>query len=90
MVLVHLINRIWYKQKATVRYENETSEEIKITQGCILSPCLFNIYTECLIREALEDGKGININGQNITNIRHAYDTMILAESEQQLQHYDC
>ena len=44
-------------------------------------------YTEYLIREALEDGKGTNINGQNITNIRYADDTIILAESEQQLQH---
>ena len=74
-------------------YENETSEEITIKRGvrqcCIilLSPCLFNIYTEYLIREALEDGEGININGQNITNIRYADDTIILAESEQQLQH---
>ena len=40
-----------------------------------------------MIREALEDGKGININGQNTTNIRYADDTIILAGSEQQLQH---
>ena len=52
----------------------------------ILSPCLFNIYTEYLIREALEDENGININGQNITNIRYVDGTIILAESEQQLQ----
>ena len=58
-----------------------------VRQGCILSPCLFNIYTEYLIREALEDGEGININGQHITNIIYADDTIILAESEQQLQH---
>ena len=43
--------------------------------------------TLCNTREALEDGEGININGQNITNIRYADDTIILAESEQQLQH---
>ena len=48
---------------------------------------MFNIYTEYLIREALGDGKGININGQNITNIRYVDDTIILAENEQQLQH---
>ena len=52
-----------------------------------MSPCLFNIYTEYLIREALDDGNGININGQNITNIRYADDAIILAESEQQLHH---
>ena len=52
----------------------------------ILSPCLFNIYTEHLISESMDDGKGININGQTITNIRYADDTIILAASEQQLQ----
>ena len=88
---INIIKSLYLQQKATVRYENETSEEITIKrgvrQGCILSPCLFNIYTEYLIREALEDGEGININGQNITNIRYADDTIILAESEQQLHH---
>ena len=61
---------IYLQQKATVRYENETSQEITIKggirQGCILSPCLFNIYTEYLIREALEDENGIDINEQNL------------------------
>ena len=87
---INIIKYIYLQQKATVRYENETSQEITIKrgvrQGCILSPCLFNIYTEYLIREALEDEKGINTNGQNITNIIYADDTIILAESEQQLQ----
>ena len=75
-----------------MRYENEPSEEITIKRGVrrgtILSPCLFNIYTEYLITEALEDGKGININGQNTSNIRYADNTIILAESEQHLQYY--
>ena len=88
---INIVKSIYLQQKSTVCYENETSEEITIKrdirQGCIiLSPCLFNIYTEYLIREALEDGKGININGQNITNNIHANDTFVLAESEQQLQ----
>ena len=78
--------------KATVRYENNRSEEITmktdIRQGCILSPCQFKVYKEYFTREALEDGKRIiNINGQNITNIKYAHDTIILAESEQQLHH---
>ena len=87
---INKIKSLYLQQKSTVRYENETSEEITIKrgvrQGCILSPCMFNIYTEYLIREALEDGEGININGQTITNIRYADDTIILAESGQ-LQH---
>ena len=76
-----------------MRYENETSEEItikrRLRQGCIIlsPPCLVNIYTEYLIRKALEDGEGININGQHITNIRYADHTIILAESGQQPQH---
>ena len=78
------------QQKVSVHYENETSQELTIKrgvrQGFALSPCLFNIYTEYLIREVLENGGGININGQNITNIRYVDDTIILAESEQQLQ----
>ena len=67
---INIIKNLYLQQKATVRFENETSEEITIKrgvrQGCILSSCLFNIYTEYLISEALEDGKGININGQNL------------------------
>ena len=91
---INIIKSIYFQQKATVRYEYETSEEITIKrgvrQGCIiLSSCLANIYTEYLIREALEDGERINISGQNITNIRYADDTIILAESEQQPQHND-
>ena len=46
-----------------------------------------HIFTECLIREALEDGEGIHINRQNITNISYADGIIILAESEQQLKH---
>ena len=90
---INIIKNLYLQQKATVRYENETSQEITIKRGvrrgCILSPYLFNIYTEYLIREALEDENGINTNGQNITNIRYVDDTIILAESEQQLQHYN-
>ena len=75
-----------------MRYENEKSEEITIKrgdrQGCFLSPCLFNIYTEHLILQTLEDGKGMNSNGHITTNIRYAADnTIILTESEQQIQH---
>ena len=91
---INIIKSIYFQQKATVRYEYETSEKISIKQGVrqgciILSSCLVNIYTEYLIREALEDGERINISGQNITNIRYADDTIILAESEQQPQHND-
>ena len=63
---INIIKSIYLQQKATVRYEIETSEEITTKQGLrngcrpILSPCMFNIYAEYLILEALEDGHGIN------------------------------
>ena len=65
-----------------------TSElEIKkgVRQGCVLSPNLFNLYTENIFRE-VEDMKGINIGGVNINNLRYADDKVLLAESPMFLQ----
>ena len=56
-----------------------------VRQGCILSPKLFNLYTDPIFRET-EDSSGVNIGGANITNIRYADDTVLLAESENALQ----
>ena len=61
--------------------ENELSDEFSIIkgvrQGCILSPILFNLYTNYMIDEAFEDLEGIKINGENITNIRYADMTVL-------------
>ena len=59
-----------------------------VRQGCILSPCLFNLYAEYLIRNAGLDGAqaGIKIGGRNINNLRYADDTTLLAESEEKLK----
>ena len=57
-----------------------------VRQGCILSPILFNMYSEEVIDKALENDKGIVINGKCFTKIRYADDTVILADSEQNLQ----
>ena len=57
-----------------------------VRQGCILSSILFNIYSEMLIKDALQDEDGIKINGESITTIRYADDTAILAEKEEDLQ----
>ena len=58
------------------------------TSGCILSPCLFNLYAEYIIRNAgLEETQaGIKITGRNINNLRYADDTTIMAESEEELK----
>ena len=58
-----------------------------VRQGCILSPCLFNLYAENIKRNAgLEEAKaGIKIAGRNINNLRYADDTTLMAESEEEL-----
>ena len=58
------------------------------TQGCILSPCLFNLYTEYIMRNAgLEEAEaGIKIARKNINNLRYADDTTLIAESEEELK----
>ena len=59
-----------------------------VCQGCTLSPCLFNLYAEYIIRNAgLEEAHaGINIAGRNINNLRYADDTTLIAESEEELK----
>ena len=59
-----------------------------VHQGCILSPCLFNLYAEYIIRNAgLDEAQdGIKIAGRNINNLRYADDTILMAEGEEQLK----
>ena len=58
-----------------------------VCQGCILLPCLFNLYAEYLMRNAGLDAAqaGIKIAGRNINNLRYADDTTLMAESEEKL-----
>ena len=76
-------------QEATVRTEHGTTDWFQIgkgvRQGCILSPCLFNFYAEYIMRNAgLEEAQaGIKIAGRNISNLRYADDTTLMAESEE-------
>ena len=87
---IRLIANLYWKQRASVRTNNGETEEIEIKrgirQGCILSPVLFNLYSEYLIEEALSNKRGLNINGENINNVRFADDTVLIAESEEDLQ----
>ena len=59
-------------------------------QGCMLSPCLFNLYAEYIMRNAgLEEAQaGIKIVGRNINNLRYADDTTLMAESEEELKSF--
>jgi len=59
-----------------------------VCQGCILSPCLFNLYAEYIVRNAGlgEAQAGIKIAGRNINNLRYADDTTLMAENEEELK----
>ena len=81
-------------QEATVRTGHGTTDWFQIgkevRQGCILSPCLFNLYAEYIIRNAgLEETQvGIKIAGRNISNLRYADDTTLMAEGEEELKSF--
>ena len=59
-----------------------------VCQGCILSPCLFNLYAECIMKNTgLDEAQaGIKISRRNINNLRYADDTTLMAESEEELK----
>ena len=79
-------------QETTVRTGHGTTDWFQIgkgvCQGCILSPCLFNLYAEYIMRNAgLEEAQaGMKIAGRNINNLRYADDTTLMAESEEELK----
>ena len=89
--LTCLLRNLYAGQEATVRTGRGTTDWVRIgkavRQGCILSPCLFNLYAEYIIRNAgLEEAQaGIKIAGRNINNLRYADDTTLMAESEEEL-----
>ena len=89
----HCLLRILYAgQEATVRTGHGTTDWFQIgkgvRQGCILSPCLFNLYADYIMRNAgLEETQaGIKIAERNINNLRYADDTTLRAESEEELK----
>ena len=79
-------------QEATVRTGHGTTDWFQIGkgvhQGCILSPCLFNLHAEYILRNAgLEEAQaGIKIARRNINHLRYADDTTLMAESEEELK----
>ena len=84
-----LLSNLYTCQKATVRTGHGTTDWFQIgkgvCQGCILSPCLFNVYAEYITRNAgLEEAQaGIKIAGRNINNLKYADDTTLMAESKE-------
>ena len=90
--LTCLLRNLYAGQEATVRTGHGPTGWFQIgkgvCQGCILSPCLFNLYAEYIMRNAgLEEAQaGIKIAGRNINNLRYADDTTLMAESEEELK----
>ena len=90
--LTCLLRNLYAGQEATVRPGHGATDWFQIGKGvrlgCILSPCLFNLYVEYIMRNAgLEEAQtGIQIVGRNTNNLRYADDTTLTAESEEELK----
>ena len=90
--LTFLLRNLYAGQEATVRTGHGTTDWFQIRKGvhqsCILSPCLFNLYAEYIMRNArLDEAQaGIKIARRNISNLRYADDTTLKAESEKELK----
>ena len=91
--LTCLLRNLYASQEATVRTGHGTMDCFQIgkgvCQGCILSPCLFNLYAEYIMRNSgLDEAQaGIKTVGKNINNLRYAGDTTLMIESEEELKH---
>ena len=84
-----LIKNLYWNQTASIRTEDGYSGSFPIKrgvrQGCVLSPHLFNVYTDIIFRD-FEDIPGVSLSGEYINNLRYADDTVLIAESEEELQ----
>ena len=89
--LTYFLRNLYLGQEATVKTGHGTVDWFRIGegvhQGCILSPCLFNLYAECIMQHAwLDEAQaGIKISGRNINSLRYANDTTLMEESKKEL-----
>ena len=90
--LTCLLRNLYASQEVAVRTGHGTTDWFQIDkgvrQGCILSPCLFNLYAEYIMQiTRLDEAQaGIKISGRNLNNLRYADDTTLMAESEEELK----
>ena len=86
---IHFVRNLYADQEATVRTLNGTSDWLRtekgVGQGCLLSPCLFNLYAENIMRND-EVQAGTKIGPTNVNNLRYADDTTLMAESREELK----
>ena len=89
--LTHLLRNLYAGQEATMRTGHGPTDWFQIGKGvrlgCILSPCLFNLYAQYMRNAGLEEAQaGIKIAGRNINNLRYADDTTLMAKNEEELK----
>ena len=90
--LICLLRNVYASQETTVRTRHGTIDWFKtgkgVRQGCILSPCLFNLYAQYIMRNARLDGgqAGLKIAGRNVNNPRQSHDTTPIVENEEELK----
>ena len=90
--LTFLLRNLYTSQEATVRTGHGTTDWFQIgkgvCQGCLLSPCLFNLYAEYIMRnDGLDEAQaGVKISGRNINNLIYADDTILMTESKEELK----
>ena len=90
--LTCLLRNLYAGQEATVRTRHGTTDWFQVgkgvCQGCMLSPCLFNLYAECIMKNAeLDEAQaGIKIARRNISRLRYANNTTLMAESKEERQ----
>ena len=86
---IRVIANLYWFQQAAIRVDNEVSDYTPIQrgvrQGCVLSPLLFNIYTELIFRN-FDQLKGTSIGGRNINNLRYVDDTVLVSDTQKDLQ----
>ena len=93
--LTYLLRNLYAGQEVTVRTGHGTTDWFQIgkgvCQGCTVSPCLFNLYAEYIMRNVrLDEARtGIKIAERNINNLRYADDTTLMAESKEELESLD-